>query len=141
MKINHLILTFLCALPLACGQSKGNDPVTPVEPVEPEETVSDITTYITTADATQLFTVRTSDFTQAGSSTSSNQVKFAENPSAPEVDGFGLAVTTASCYNLLRMSKEDRTKFLTDLFSKTEGVGSSLIRVSIGASDFCLKDE
>ena len=141
MKFKYLLITLVCALPLACGHSsKGTDPVTPVEPDEPEETVSDITTYITTADATQLFVTRTSDFTKAGSM-SPNQVKFAEDPTAPQVDGFGLAVTTASCYNLLKMSKDDRTKFLTDLFSKTEGVGSSLIRVSIGASDFCLKDE
>ena len=39
------------------------------------------------------------------------------------------------------MSKEDRTAFLTELFSEENGAGSSLIRVSIGASDFCLNDE
>ena len=46
------------------------------------------------------------------------------------VDGFGLAVTQASCYNLLKMSADDRTKVLKELFSPTEGAGSSLIRVS-----------
>lgn len=127
MKLKYLLVVLVCTLPLACGHSnKGTAPVTPVEPEEPDQTVSDITTYITTADATQLFVTLTSDFTKAGSM-SPNQVKFAEDPTAPEVDGFGLAVTTASCYNLLKMSKDDRTKFLTDLFSKTEGVGSSLI--------------
>ena len=51
------------------------------------------------------------------------------------VDGFGAAITGATSYNLMQMSQEDRTAFLTELFSK-DRIGSSLIRVSIGASDF-----
>ena len=57
-----------------------------------------------------------------------------------EVDGFGLAITQASCYNLLLMPAEDRTAFLTELFSREEGLGSSLIRVCIGGSDFSLDE-
>ncbi len=56
------------------------------------------------------------------------------------VDGFGLAVTQASCYNLLKMSADDRTKVLKELFSPTEGAGSSLIRVCIGGSDFSMDE-
>ena len=56
------------------------------------------------------------------------------------VDGFGLAITQASCYNLLRMSQEERTSFLTELFSREKGLGSSLIRVCIGGSDFSLDE-
>ena len=132
MKIHLLIAGAICASLFACGHGKPNE-----TPVENEY---DITTYVTTADATQLFSQRSSYFTEGGN-TSANRVVFTENPSAPEVDGFGLAITTASCYNLLRMPAEDRSKFLKNLFSPSEGVGSSLIRVSIGASDFCLKDE
>ena len=57
-----------------------------------------------------------------------------------EVDGFGLAITQASCYNLLLMPAEDRTAFLTELFSREEGLGSSLIRVCIGGSDFSMDE-
>ena len=57
-----------------------------------------------------------------------------------EVDGFGLAITQASCYNLLLMPTEDRTAFLTELFSREEGLGSSLIRVCIGGSDFSMDE-
>ena len=46
-----------------------------------------------------------------------------------QVDGFGLAITQASCFNLLLMPSEDRTAFLKELFSREEGLGSSLIRV------------
>ena len=57
-----------------------------------------------------------------------------------EVDGFGLAITQASCWNLLLMPPEDRTAFLTELFSREKGLGSSLIRVCIGGSDFSLDE-
>ncbi len=56
------------------------------------------------------------------------------------VDGFGFAITQASCYNLLLMSAEDRKAFLTELFSRTDGLGSSLIRVCIGGSDFSMDE-
>ena len=56
------------------------------------------------------------------------------------VDGFGLAITQASCYNLLKMSPADRTAFLTELFDRERGMGSSLIRVCIGGSDFSMDE-
>ncbi|MDE5955486.1 MAG: glucosylceramidase, partial [Bacteroidales bacterium] len=68
------------------------------------------------------------------------QVTYDKNTDSPQVEGFGLAITTATAFNLLKMTPEDRTAFLTETFSKENGAGSSLIRVSIGASDFCLKD-
>ena len=57
-----------------------------------------------------------------------------------EVDGFGLAITQASCYNLQTMPAEDRTAFLTEIFSREKGLGSSLIRVCIGGSDFSMDE-
>ncbi|MBO4755440.1 MAG: glucosylceramidase, partial [Bacteroidales bacterium] len=56
------------------------------------------------------------------------------------VDGFGLAITQASCCNLLLMPPEERTAFLTEIFSREEGLGSSLIRVCIGGSDFSMDE-
>ena len=56
------------------------------------------------------------------------------------VDGFGLAITQASCYNLLKMSPADRTAFLTEIFDRERGMGSSLIRVCIGGSDFSMDE-
>lgn len=56
------------------------------------------------------------------------------------VEGFGFAITQASCFNLLRMSAADREAFLREVFSREEGLGSSLIRVCIGGSDFSLDE-
>ncbi|MBO6096617.1 MAG: glucosylceramidase, partial [Bacteroidales bacterium] len=56
------------------------------------------------------------------------------------VDGFGLAITQASCYNLMLMTAADRSAFLEEIFSREKGLGSSLIRVCIGGSDFSLDE-
>jgi glucosylceramidase len=52
------------------------------------------------------------------------------------IDGFGFALTYSTCYNLLKMSQENRTAFLKRTFSTTEGYGVSYARISIGCSDF-----
>ena len=56
------------------------------------------------------------------------------------VDGFGFALTQASCYNLLKMSSTDRSAFLREIFCRSKGMGCSLIRVCIGGSDFSLDE-
>ena len=99
-----------------------------------------VTAYETTADLKSFFKKTSFDF--AGPEVLASQaIRYDKSVLGKEVDGFGLALTTASCYNLMQMDKESRTAFLKEMFSPTEGVGSSLIRVSIGASDFCLSEE
>ncbi len=56
------------------------------------------------------------------------------------MDGFGAAITGATCFNLLQMKPEDRHAFLTETFSDDKGFGFSYIRISIGCSDFSLSE-
>ena len=102
--------------------------------------VKRVTAYVTTADGSMQFaseTVRLSKVSDEPASV----VRYDKSELAPhQVDGFGLAVTTSSCYNLLKMSPQDRKAFLDETFSREKGAGMSLIRVAIGASDFCLDD-
>jgi glucosylceramidase len=53
-----------------------------------------------------------------------------------EMDGFGFALTGGSAYHLFNMSAAARKQLLTELFG-TDGsnIGTSYLRVSIGASD------
>lgn len=53
-----------------------------------------------------------------------------------KMDGFGAAITYATAYNLLKMSQADRTNFLKETFSDSDGYGFSYVRISIGCSDF-----
>ena len=56
------------------------------------------------------------------------------------VEGFGFAITHATCLNLLLMPEADRQDFLEEIFSREKGLGSSLIRVCIGGSDFSMDE-
>lgn len=138
MKISKLFLSGVLACLCACNctTEKADDKTSGTTPDTPAvEQDKDVVAYVTKCDRSQLFRKSSFDFGKPGSM-SPNQVTYDKTKTGQEIDGFGLALTTASCYNLLKMTQEDRTAFLTELFSKTEGVGSSLIRVSIGASDF-----
>lgn len=55
------------------------------------------------------------------------------------IAGFGAALTHSSCYNLMKMTATDRAAFLKEFFSIEEGMGVSMVRISIGGSDFGLK--
>lgn len=144
MKMSSILLVgaFACLCACNCAPEKpadeGNEGGTVVPPVEVVD--KDVVAYVTTADSRRQFERSTYDFGKPGSM-SPNQVMYDKTDlNDKTVDGFGLAVTTASCYNLLQMSQADRTAFLEETFSREKGAGMSLIRVSIGASDFCLGD-
>lgn len=124
----------------ACN-SCSEKPVKPEDADEPDPAPvsKDVTAYLTKCDGSVLFEKSSLAFGKPGSM-SPYQVTYDKDTDSPQIDGFGLAITTATAYNLLKMSQEDRTAFLTEVFSKEKGVGSSLIRVSIGASDFCIND-
>ena len=47
------------------------------------------------------------------------------------MDGFGAAITGSTGYNLIQMTQENRTKFLTETFSDKEGYGFSLSLIHI----------
>ena len=63
-----------------------------------------------------------------------------DGESFQEVDGFGMAITHSTCFNLLSMQQADRTAFLEEIFSREKGMGSSLIRICIGGSDFSMDE-
>ena len=96
-------------------------------------TRTDALVYTTTADKAQLFAESGAEFLKAVPEAPAIRVT---DETFQTVEGFGAAVTISSCYNLLKMSAEDRTAFLEEMFSSTKGVGSSLIRICIGGSDF-----
>lgn len=71
---------------------------------------------------------------------SPSSVKLNPTEQFQTMDGFGVAITGATCYNLLKMSAENRADFLRQTFSPSEGYGFSYVRVAIGCSDFSLSD-
>lgn len=52
-----------------------------------------------------------------------------------EMDGFGFTLTGGSAKHLFLMDSVNRKQLLTELFSASEGIGVSYLRLSLGASD------
>ena len=133
-KIFPFAIVGLLAFCSCSCKGTGPDP----DPGPDPAVVYDATLWTTTFDKSRDFVKSGVAFDQS-SPQSPNAVRFTDE-TFQTVDGFGLAVTQASCFNLLKMSQEDRTRLLTELFSPTEGAGSSLIRVCIGGSDFSMDE-
>ncbi len=55
------------------------------------------------------------------------------------IDGFGFALTGGSAYLLNKMSAEDRKEVFRKFYDPQYGIGASLVRISIGASDLSKK--
>ena len=128
--ILHAALTMVVA---ACGSNAGTE----TGGERKEEKTGDFTLWTTTADARSLFSKNDKLHFENVYSTSGITLT---GERLQSVDGFGMAVTQSSCYNLLKMSAADRTRFLREIFSREDGLGSSLIRVCIGGSDFSLSE-
>lgn len=58
-----------------------------------------------------------------------------DRASVRDFRGVGIALTGSSCYLLDKMEKAERVAFLESIFTK-KGLGLSVARVSIGASDY-----
>ena len=54
--------------------------------------------------------------------------------------GMGTSIEEATIHNLLKMSDENRQAFLRRLLDPVNGMGMSLMRVTIGTSDFTAQD-
>lgn len=133
IRLKNIILALLGFSP-AMAACNDNDVVTNVNP---EVKTGDVRIYATTTTLTRDLTVDYVDFSDKDNLA---PTAITLNPAEKyqTMDGFGAAVTGATCYNLLLMAPEDRKKFLVETFSDKDGFGFSYIRISIGCSDFSL---
>ncbi len=129
---------FLALCSCSCGNKENQPPVTPVDNTPTTPVSYDATVWTTTFDRAKAFERSGVNFGKAATM-SPNVVRLTDDR-YQRIDGFGLAITQASCYNLLKMTAADRSALLKELFSPTEGAGSSLIRVCIGGSDFSMDE-
>ena len=96
---------------------------------------SPVMAYVTTASRSRLFSSEELEFSRPASM-SPYIVRIDPSTTWQTVDGFGAAITGATSYNLMQMTQEARTAFLKEMFDPRTGIGSSLIRVPIGSSEF-----
>ncbi|GBU08284.1 glucosylceramidase [Bacteroidales bacterium] len=97
-----------------------------------------VSSYTTTADESKIFDVAMIDFDQETSLDAN--IILDTTIKHQTMDGFGVAITGSSCYNLLQMSSQNRTAILKETFHPRQGMAYSYIRISIGCSDFSLDE-
>ncbi|WP_455586158.1 glycoside hydrolase family 30 protein [Bacteroides sp.] len=135
ISMRNLALTFLGCFTILAACSNSDDAETPIVP--PVE--GDVTIYATTESLTKDLTRDAVSFSKKDNMAPTN-ISLDAATRYQEMDGFGVAITGSTCYNLLLMNPTDRTKFLTETFSETNGYGFSYIRIAIGCSDFSLSE-
>lgn len=128
----------------ACGLlATANHPKfpSPTLKIERSDSPGTVTAYIVSEDGSNKMTRKVFQFDD-NTEYSEAYCSITLNPaeSYQEIDGFGFAITGSAAYNLLMMNADDRTAFLTKVFSREYGYGASYVRVPIGCSDFSLSE-
>lgn len=137
-KRNFLFLLFCYTFILtACGKDSGID--SPVTPPNAPDAREDVTMYMTTSSRSYDLNKQTVGF-NSKTSMSPSTITLAPGVTYQDIDGFGVAITGSTCFNLMEMKLADRVAFLTETFSQDKGFGFSYVRISIGCSDFALSE-
>lgn len=93
--------------------------------------------WITTADQAHLLSQEPSIALTAGTDTTSTVITVDASTAYQTMVGFGAAMTDASAYLIeAKLNATQRDTLMRDLFGRSPGVGLSLVRVPMGASDF-----
>lgn len=134
---NSLFLLFCYSFIFsACG--KDTDSSTPPPGGDPTAK-EDVKMYITTASRSFDLNKKSAEF-NTKTSMSPSTISLSPSTTFQTMDGFGVAITGSTCYNLSLMKQADRTAFLTETFSQDKGYGLSYVRISIGCSDFSMSE-
>jgi glucosylceramidase len=104
--------------------------------------VGNVDMFVTTADRAKDFAYEIIPFAGEASApeNDANIVFIDSSVRYQQIDGFGAAITGSTAYNLLQMSRDERSAFLYETFSPNLKMGFSYVRVSIGCSDFSLSE-
>jgi glucosylceramidase len=95
-----------------------------------------VTTWLTTPDKANLLAEQAQYLHFAKPSTEADAIVIDDSKKFQTMDGFGHALTGGSAQLMMKMSPAARTKLLNELFGNGAGtIGTSYIRVSVGASD------
>lgn len=129
-----ILLSLLFAFSFNVSQAKGCKRI-----VNAQE-ANDVDVHVTTANKSMLFTSVPLNFNTKPNMAIETTITINPDERFQEIDGFGAAITGSTCYNLLKMTKENRAKLLKETFDPVNGMGYSYIRISIGCSDFSLDE-
>ena len=140
--INKVFYTGILSLMfMSCGSCSKEDSGVDEQKDDNQAEVpaGDVTLFTTTGNRAYDFQRGAVDFSET-SNMSPTTITVDPSVKYQEMDGFGAAITGSTCYNLMKMTDEDRAEFLKETFSNEEGMGYSYVRIAIGCSDFSLSE-
>ncbi len=123
MKLTSSFIGIFAFLFLSCGSSKNS-----------------VTVFETTVTRSSDLTKKMVGFSEHQKESEALVIQLDTAARYQKMDGFGAAITGSTCFNLLKMKRTDREKFLKETFSNKDGFGFSYIRIAIGCSDFSLSE-
>jgi len=95
-----------------------------------------VSVWLTNPDRSALFQKQPQSIQFSNSAPTGNVIDVSDSKTYQTMDGFGFAVTGGSAQLLMRMDPAKRSAILRELYATDpDGIGSSYIRVSVGASD------
>ncbi len=97
--------------------------------------------WMTTSDRSRLLAQQASLSFAADSGSNATTIDVNEATTYQTMDGFGASLTDSSAWLIWnRMSSSQRSTLLNALFSRTSGIGLSVLRQPMGGSDFSLSN-
>lgn len=129
----------LAAFLFSCSGSEDSsgNPGPPVTPGETGTVVGTADVWVTNGSQTKLMSKQSSGasiYDTNATTDPSISVDFSQQ--YQEIEGFGAALTGSSAIVINGMAPAQKDALIKDLFSPTEGIGLSYMRLTIGASDF-----
>jgi glucosylceramidase len=96
--------------------------------------------WITTGDKSSLFEEQVPLDLSTDINSIANTITINEATTFQTIDGFGFCMTEGSAEVISGLATVQQDALLNELFDKTTGIGISVIRISIGASDLSASD-
>ena len=94
-----------------------------------------VTPWITSGDKTRLLQQQSTVSFSSNTSSGGNTITINPAITYQSVDGFGFCLTEGSAEVITTLADSQQSALLSELFDKNNGLGISVLRISIGASD------
>jgi len=137
-----IVFLFFAAAVVACKKGtvndsgSGNGGSTPAggNPVV-TPTGTPVSIWMTTGDQTKLLQNQANAYFAADAGTNPATITVDDATTFQSIDGYGFTLTEGSAKLISAMAADAQATLLTDLFSPTNGIGISVVRIGVGATD------
>lgn len=140
MKRLFIFFATLVILLAACAAPTADIPTATVTPPAPTATPVQsvpVQVWLTTADQSKLLEPQPELAFDLQPVEAAKIIHVNENNRYQQMDGFGASMTDSSAWLIYtQLSETQRANVMSALFSPTEGIGVSITRIPMGASDF-----